>query len=172
MPRAKSSAESPRHPQRIALAERVELLLERRRSVARPVNQRRQVPELGARPGRDDDGAPLAAHDARADEEHRRAVAERRVVGDGGARVLLDGHALARERALLREEADRLQQARVGRHGVARLELEDVAGDEAGRRDDLDRVAAPDARVRGLHRLERGERRLGALLLERSRAPR
>ena len=122
--------EQPREPQagpEDALAECLELLLEGRRAVARAVDQLGELAELRVHGGRHDHRAPASADDARPDEEHRRAVPEGRVVRDGGARILLHRHALARQRALLGGEVRRLEQARVGRHGVARFELEHVA---------------------------------------------
>ncbi len=126
-----------------------------------------RCPSSRARARRDDDRAPLAANDARADEEHRRPVAERRVVRHCGARVFQHGDALARERALLGGQVDGLQQARVRGDRVAGLDLEHVAGHELRRRDHLHFVASTHARVGRLHLLERLERGLGATLLEK-----
>ncbi len=94
-----------------AFAEGLEALLERRLAVPRRVDEGRELAELGVLARRDDHRAPLAANEARPDEEHRRPVAERGIVGHHGARVLLHGDALAGEGALLDGQVDRLEQA-------------------------------------------------------------
>ena len=117
-----------------ALAEAVEPLLERRLLVRARWRSARRSGRARFRAGGDDDRAALAAHHRGAEEDHGAAVAERRVVGERAARVFHGRRALAGERRLFRGEVDRLHEARVGGNGVARLELEDVAGHELVRR--------------------------------------
>ena len=117
--------------------------------------------------GRHDDGAPLAAHDARADEEHRRAVAEGRVVGHGGARVLRAPATLSPVSELSSTARLMVCRRRASAGTASPASSSRMSpGDEARRGDDRHLVVAADAGVGRLHLLERLERRLGAPLLE------
>ena len=59
-----------------------------------------------------------------------------------------------------------LEQARVGRDGVALLDQDDVAGHDLGRRHPVPRAVADDGGVRGRHLAQRRHRLLGARLLD------
>ena len=146
------------------LGELGELLLERRLLVGGLREGVSDLAHLGVHAGRDDDGTAAAVDHDRAHVAHVLAVAEGDVVrtlGDAQGRDhLVGGHGLAGKGGLLDLEARGLEQAAVGRDGVAGLKQDDVADDElgGGKRDDL--AVADDLRHRGGHLLQRGERLL------------
>ncbi len=164
----RARAESARQPERIALAERVEPLLERRLAVARPVDERATASRARcARPSATTTARPLPRTMRRADEEHRRAVAERRVVGDAGAARPSATGTLSPVSALSSAGEVRSSARGARRRGPRRPPRARGCRRPRGPRrgDDGHLVVAPHARVRRLHLLERVERGLGAPLL-------
>ncbi len=100
-----------------------------------------------------------------AEEEHILALAERSI-GRQCLRVLARRRRFAGERGLLRLEVGGLQNARIGRHAVARGDHEDIAGHELIRLD-FDRLAAAqDRRLRGRQGTQRLQSAFGPILLE------
>ena len=165
----RESAESARQAQRIALAEvrRASLRAASSRSRGRWMSAA-ELAELGVR--RRSRRPPRALCRARCVVPTKSIVARSPSGASSatrGARVLCRRASISPVSALSSTARfDRLQQPRVGRHGVARFELEDIADDDArARRRSLHVVAAAHARVRRLHLLERVERGLGAPLL-------
>lgn len=124
--------------------------------VGRPgVEPRGHAPELraGSR-GHHDRGADAADHGGAVEDGARRV---------GGARLLLGGERLARQRALVQEEVLGREQAPVRRHEVPGGELDDVAGHDLPRRD-LANGAVPAHGGDLAHALaEAGGRALGAV---------
>ena len=94
-----------------------------------------------------------------------RPVAERRGRVDGGL-LLGDGERLARQRRLVDLEQSCGDDARVGRHAVARRQREQVAGHDVGCGDVLETPVADDRGVVGQHRVERLDRPGRAPLLQ------
>ena len=117
------------------LRQGAELLLQRRPRAGDRGQHRRDLAHLGLHAGRGDDHRRRAAGDGRVLEQHVGAVAERDVRAGEHAGILRDGRALAGEGRLLRLERGRAHDAAVGGDDVARLQLDDVAGHDVGRRD-------------------------------------
>ena len=144
--------------------QRVQLLRQRGLLDRGGLEHAADVADLGGHPrGHHEDGArspgDLAVH-----ERHVHPVAERGV-GRDRVHLLGRGDALAGERGLVDLEGRGGQDARVGRDEVARLDVDDVAGDELVHRE-LDEIAiAPDLRLDDHHLLEGRGARLGLALL-------
>ena len=123
---------------------------------------------------------PVAGHDHRGGaarhrgvlEQHVRAVAERDVGAGEHVGVLGDRRALAGQRRLLGLQRRGAQDPPVGRHEVARLDLDEVAGNEIHRRHERDRAVAHDLGLRHLQVRQRVDAGARAELLPRCRAPR
>mmetsp|Transcript_24547 Transcript_24547/g.58335 ORF Transcript_24547/g.58335 Transcript_24547/m.58335 type:complete len:638 (+) Transcript_24547:1496-3409(+) len=151
--------------------ELVELLLERRvlLVLAGALHGLLDLADLGGHADVRDDAARDAAHDGGGGEHDvRLGLHHELVVLDVGRRgVLRHALALARELALVDAQAGgaELRDARVGRHAVAHLDLDDVAGHQLARADRAHLAVAQDAGVLGLQLLERLQRRLGVGLL-------
>ena len=100
--------------------------------------------------------------------DHRRPVAEGGVGRHGRRRGLLHRHALAGERGLLEPQRKRLHEPGVGRHGIARLEFDPIAGHDLASGNRACVAVADHLRQRCGQPLERGQRRLGPLLLKQA----
>jgi len=85
--------------------------------------------------------------------------------------VLRYRQALACERRLRRLQRGRLDQPRVGRHGVALFDEYEVAGHKLARQDALSGAVPYDVGVRCRHLAQRRHRLLGASLLKVSHEP-
>ena len=125
---------------------------------------------LGVHTGADHDGATTAVHHGGTHVAHVLAVAERHVVGARGeldhVGVLLDRHGLAGECGLLDLHRGALEDAAVGRDGVARLEHDHVAGHELGARQMHELAVAQNLGLRCAHLLQRLEGLLAFSLLD------
>jgi hypothetical protein len=145
-------------------ADTVEAALQRRRLVVHPTEQRGDVPQLGAHPGRHHQPNPAPVDDLRAGEGHAPAVGERgvAVVGPWG---LVDRFGLAGQRRLLHTQAGRLDDPQVGWHDVARLHHDDVARHQLRGGDGGVDTVAPYPHLGGRHPAEPRDGPLGALLL-------
>ncbi|TKW54492.1 hypothetical protein CTA1_5030 [Colletotrichum tanaceti] len=91
--------------------------------------------DLGVHARGEDDAASAALGDGRGAVGHVETVAGPRLVVKGQGGLLADGKRLARQQGLVGLEVDGLEDADVGGDGVARLELDHVAGDDLDRRD-------------------------------------
>ena len=113
------------------------------------------VPHLRTHARGGDQDLAVAAGDVGVHEGHVDAVAQRHVGSDDGLGVLLDGHALAGQRAFLDLQRRRHDHPAVGRHAVAGIDQHDVAGhDLVG--GDLDHVAVAPHLGDRLHHLAEG----------------
>ena len=125
---------------------------------------------LGVHTGADHDGATTAVHHGGTHVAHVLAVAERHVVGARGeldhVGVLLDRHGLAGECGLLDLHRGALEDAAVGRDGIASLEHDHVAGHELGARQVHELAVAQHLGLRCAHLLQRLEGLLAFSLLD------
>ena len=87
----------------------------------------RRVAELGREPDRHNDGGAAAACNRRALEQHGEAVAEARDERDG-LDHLVHADRLAGQHRLVRRQMRCLDEAQVGRYGIAGIQEHDVAG--------------------------------------------
>ena len=113
---------------------------------------------LGIHAGADYDGAATAVHNGGTHVAHVLAVAERHVIGARGkldhVGVLLYGHGLASECGLFDLHRGALEDAAVGRNGVARLEHDHVTGHELGARQMHELAVAQYLGLRRAHLLQ------------------
>ena len=113
---------------------------------------------LGIHTGADYDGAATAVHNGGTHVAHVLAVAERHVIGARGkldhVGVLLYGHGLAGECGLFDLHRGALEDAAVGRNGVARLEHDHVTGHELGARQMHELAVAQHLGLRRAHLLQ------------------
>jgi hypothetical protein len=170
LPAAQPLDESDRGDERQAheqqhAAERVEATLERRGSRLDAAEHRSDASDLGTHARRGDERPPLAGGEQGAHVDHVRPVPEVGLRRQPRRGVLVDGLGFAGERGLLRAQAVRVQESRVRGRLVARLELDDVAGNELADVDPRDRPVAKDARGRPGEVSERAHGARGALLL-------
>ena len=156
-----------------ALAEAVEALLERRLLVAGRRSSRRCCRARCARRSRPPPRGPCRAPPWCRGRPWSLRSASGASSATGWRASLADAALSPVSAASSAREVDGLHEARVGGDGVARLELEDVARHDA--RAAGTTTTSPPRRTRALGAvmlLQRVERRLGAALLARSRAPR
>ena len=113
---------------------------------------------LGIHAGADHDGAATAVHNGGTHVAHVLAIAERHVIGARGkldhVGVLLYGHGLAGECGLFDLHRGALEDAAVGRNGVARLEHDHVTGHELGARQVHELAVAQHLGLRRAHLLQ------------------
>ena len=148
-----------------AAGDLVEAPLERRVAARRRLEQAGDATDLGLHAGGDDDGPPGPARHAGAEEHHAAAVGERCL--DAAHRgVLLDRFGLAGQRCLVGPQHGRVNQPRIGRNQISRVDEEQVAAYDVTTRDDFCPSVADYSRTRCGHSRERGDRLLGAVLLE------
>ncbi len=146
-------------------AEPVQLARERGVELVLLRDERGDPADLGARARRDDHALRGPGGDDGAGEQHRGAVADPGVGGDGVHR-LLRRHGLAGEGGLVGLEGRRGQQPEVGRDAVARAQPHDVARDEGAGVDDAPGPVAQRLGLVGLHGLEPREGGRRAALLD------
>ena len=125
---------------------------------------------LGVHTGTDHDGATATVHHGGTHIAHVLAVAERHVVGARGelnhVGVLLNRHGLASQCSLFDLHRGALEDAAVGRDGVARLEHDHVAGHELGARQVHELAVAQHLGLRRAHLLQGFEGLLAFSLLD------
>ena len=148
------------------LAQFGEFLLQRRRLLLFTCEQVGDLAHLRLHARAGDDRGRSAVGDRAPREDHVAAVAYRRLVLDDGIRVLFGRHRLARQRGFFRFEIGAVDEPCVRRDKVARLELDDVARDDLGRRDDRLFAVADDLCVRRGHVFERFERLFRLVFLQ------
>ena len=122
--------------------------------------------DFGPHSGGDHDRATRTSRHARAHEDHVAPVADREIrpIQHGGA--LVDGLGLAGQRGFDASERRRDQQPGVGGDEIARLEFENVSGDNFGGRNRRHRAVAPNLRPGRRQSLQGRDRLLGAELLK------
>ena len=142
--------------------------LQRRRLRRRPLEQARDPSELGLHAGFDHEGRPAACGHDGARMHDRAAIAERRGLRQRPGRNLLHRHALAGEGRLLHPQPEGLDQPGVGRHLIAGLEFDPVAGHDRPCRHRLQRPVAHDLGQRRGEPLQCRQRPQGPLLLKKA----
>ena len=145
-----------------------ELLLEWRPRAGDRGEHRRDLSHLGLHAGRGHDDCGRAPCHGCVLEQHVRAVAERHVGSRQRACILRDRGALAGQGRLLRLQRRRANDASVCGNEIARLDLDDVAGNEIDRRHERKRAVADDLRLRHLQVRECVDARPRLQLLTRS----
>ncbi len=121
--------------------------------------------ELRAPARRHRDADALSRRDERAGKGHGKAVANGRLLRDGRKR-LVGGNGLARQRRFVDPQIVRLDEAKIGRHPVSRLQQHQIARHHIPGRY---RRAPPAAQHRGMrvdHGADRGERLFRAAFLD------
>ena len=129
--------------------------------------QRRDPADLGADPGLDRQCCRLPGGDQRARKSHVAAVAERGVVCHLDI-VFGDRDRFSREDRLVDEQPARADQTEVGGHSIARLQHDDITGNENTHRDARPGAIANHGRARRNHAADRIERALGLALLNKA----
>ena len=145
-------------------ADAVELPLQRRSLLLRRLQQRGDPSDLGSHAGGRHHGLPVPAGREGAAEHHVAAVAQ---PGPGRKRggVLGDRQAFTRQRGLRHMQHGRVRHPRVGGHGVALLDQDEVAGHEVGSGDAPAHPVPHDASLRRGHPAQRRHGLLGPGLL-------
>ncbi len=161
--RADERRDAERQPHETA-PEHVQASLERRTLFHEPGDERPDPPDLRSGSGRSHDGPRRAAGDRRALVGHVHAVGERCRDVEEAVRVLFDRQRLAGEGRLVDQEVGGRQQTRVGRHGLAGLQLDQIPGDEIFSRHDREPARADDRRARYVEAQECLHRLPGAIL--------
>ena len=141
-----------------------DLALQRCPLLLGPVEQARDLADLGRHPRRRHHGPSPASHDRRAAEDHVQPVAQACRPLDR-EHVLQDRLALARQRCLGDRQGCRLQEASVRGDRVALGEQQDVAGHELVCRDSLLAPFTQDTGRRRGHPLQRSDCPLRSRLL-------
>jgi len=165
-PESKQERDDPqRRPDQDA-PERRESLLKRRAPVCAGVfDQSGDAAQLRHHRRGHDDGLSRARGDARAHEHDVLAVAKRDVTHRQRRDLLRHGFRLAGQRGFDARERGRAQETGICRHEVSGFKRENVAYDDARRRNQRDVAVASYLRLRSGHLLERRDRLLGVVLL-------
>ena len=142
----------PEHHARDLTAEGVDTLLERRLRRLDVAEHRRQAPHRTRGPGTGD--------------VHERMSAEEQRAAEGLVRpALVHRERLPRQDGFVQHGAVGLGDDAIGRHAIARLDADAVAGHDRLHGDPLQAAVTQDPGLRPREHLESGERRLGAVLL-------
>jgi hypothetical protein len=123
------------------------------------------VADLGGHPGRRDNELARAAGDVGVHVNHFGPVAERRAGARHGLGALGDGQALSGQRGLVDLQRGRLQQPPVRGHDIARLDRDDVAGNQLPGGDLRQLAVPPHPALDDHHLLQGGDGRSGLPLL-------
>jgi len=137
-----------------ASTQSLHLGLERRGAPLGEGHELANASELGSEPGgRDESGARPREH-AGAEIHHGGSHRQRSVDSESGVRILGHGKALAREGGLVHAQSRGCHQPRVGGHVNARLERDEIAGNEIGARHGEGSALAPYASLRHRQRAQ------------------
>jgi hypothetical protein len=148
-----------------ALAQRIELHLQRSGAFLRRVQQAADAAHLGAHAGGGHNQFQAATCNDGVHEHHVDAFGQRMLAGRQRPGVLAYGMGFAGQRRLGHFGVVRHQHAAIGGNPVARLEQHEVARHQFLGGNFQNPSAAPHPGVLRQHLLQRGQRRLGAVLL-------
>ncbi len=156
------------HDHRDAARERLHALHERRTTAFGADDVQREAADGAVRACCDHRPVAAAARDHRTRVQHIQAIRERGPLTAGPVGLLRYGERFTGEQGLVDLESVRRDQADVGRHAVAGLEVDDVAGHERLRIDVEHPVAAANGRADAQQLLQRLAGFLGTCLLHGS----
>ena len=150
---------------RQALAERIELTLQRGSGIRGLGNQPGEPADLGGHAGADDQHLGPTARHYGVHVEHVQALGQRRIGRVQGLRALADRLGLPGQGGLVDLQVGCRQQAPVRGHAIACLEQDEITGHQLGCFDLADPTVPAHASTDRDHRLERGECALRTVLL-------
>ena len=144
-----------------ATAELFDLMLERGRALARQGDELADAAELGGEAGRGHDRRAGPRKHAGPEVHHVDPLGERRRRLEPGLRHLLHRRALSRQRCFIDLHRCAPDESPVGRHLCARLEDDDIAGNQLGRGKIRDPAVPADGRMGNGQGPEPGQRDAG-----------
>ncbi len=131
-------------------------------------DHRRDLPEFRMAPGVHHKGTSLPGDGYRSHKEHVVTVSQRDLGLRQGFYRLGDRRRFAGQRGFLRLEAGRIDETRISRDPIARLDLDEVAGNQLAGGERHEHAVTNDPRSDDCHVFERLQRALGPIFLNKA----